>query len=258
MDKHLWKIVPLSEGQLKDVRAEDILDNGHFRKCETYRGGGGYDQFPFIARERLGFEYHKQFIAQLYGCNLDCPYCYVTRAGVWGTPVMYTTEDLVAAYVRSGQGVFHLMGGAPAIYLEHWPELIEALPSGAVFHSDLMCTERLYTADQIRAIAKPNCLYAVNVKGMTQEEHMTNTRKPLPATRFWANLRLLADLMPENFYITFTNVARENQEMFWAHCKAWLPWEKHRMSSFTIDLIEYDAQPYVDSVPWGPQRKVTV
>jgi hypothetical protein len=41
-----WKVVPLSPGQLLDVRPEDILNDGHFRRCNTYRGGGGYDQFP--------------------------------------------------------------------------------------------------------------------------------------------------------------------------------------------------------------------
>lgn len=41
-----WPVVPLSEGQLKDVNPADILEEGLYRKCDTYRGGGGYDQFP--------------------------------------------------------------------------------------------------------------------------------------------------------------------------------------------------------------------
>ena len=47
----MWKVVPICDYQKLDVRPEDLLDSGDFRKCETYRGGGGYDQFPKICKK---------------------------------------------------------------------------------------------------------------------------------------------------------------------------------------------------------------
>ena len=91
-----WKVVPLCEEQLKDVRNEDILDNGNMRKCNTYRGGGGYDQFPNILKKRLNIELenYEQLIIQLYGCNLSCPYCYVTKNGIFNKYI----EPKIAKY----------------------------------------------------------------------------------------------------------------------------------------------------------------
>jgi uncharacterized Fe-S cluster-containing radical SAM superfamily protein len=245
-----WKVVPLSRGQLHDVRDEDILDNGQFRKCETYRGGGGYDQFPKITNQKFGHAYHQQFIVQLFGCNLDCPYCYVTRAGVWGRYVEYSTEELIEAFKRSGQEVFHLMGGAPALVIEHWHEIIYLLPKRVLFHSDMMLTEKDYDIDVLSSVRSPIAMLAVNVKGVTPEEHLKNTRKPLNEDRFWNNLHKISEIIPNNFYITFTNVTKENQELFWK--KAGESFTKcHQDGSFAIDLIDYDALPFVDEVPWG-------
>jgi len=247
-----WPVVPLSPGQLQDVREEDILVGGHFRKCLTYRGGGGYDQFPYICESVLGRRAAHQFIAQLRGCNLDCPYCYVTREGVWGQPVWYSTEELVSAFLGSGQEVFHLMGGAPALYLSKWPSLLEALPTRTVFHSDLMLTEKPYKASELEFIAAPNALYAVDVKGLDEEEHLANTRKPFQKNRFYDNLDLLMS-SPVEFYFTYTNVKQEN--ILWFERYVMNAYgsrgEEIVSRSFNIELIEYAALPYVDRVRWG-------
>jgi MoaA/NifB/PqqE/SkfB family radical SAM enzyme len=243
-----WRVVPLSKGQLKDVRSEDILNNGHFRKCNTYRGGGGYDQFPIIAEKIFGRRYHKQFIVQLFGCNLDCPYCYVTRAGVWGKPVSYTSKELVSRFLESGQETFHLMGGAPALYIDHWTDIMKLLPNHP-FHSDIMLSEKEYDLNNLKNIASiGNGLFAVNIKGMTPEEHLKNTRKPFLEDRMWRNLHKVVESKVD-FYFTFTNVSKENQKAFWQ--KYSFLDGATRKDSFSIDLIEYDALPYVDEVPWG-------
>ncbi len=237
-----WKVVPLSEGQLKDVRPEDVLDGGDFRRCSSYRGGGGYDRFPEYCEQFTGLRHSEQFVVQLYGCNLDCPYCYVTRAGVWGQPKEYTTGELVDAFVRSGQETFHLMGGAPALYMHEWSELIDALPVGTTFHSDLMLTERTYDPGILRKINRRNCVYAVSIKGLTYEEHLRNTRKPFHQGRFWANLYDEVQVgLQVNF--TFTNVDRSKASEFMEE----FPDHDH----FHIDLIEYEALTNVDDVPWG-------
>jgi len=68
---HLWKVVPISSGQLLDVRKEDLLEGNLYRKCSCYQGGGGYDKFPEIHKRRFGEEKSQQFVVQLYGCNLE-------------------------------------------------------------------------------------------------------------------------------------------------------------------------------------------
>ncbi len=243
-----WKVVPICDYQKMDVRQEDLLNGGLFRKCETYRGGGGYDQFPSICEKRLGHRAHTQFIVQLYGCNLDCPYCYVTRSGVWGQPVEQSTAQLVAAFEESGQEVFHLMGGAPALYLDQWPNLMGQLPARAVFHSDFLLTERSYDPEALKKIASfPNALFALDVKGTSPEDYEKNTRKPFKHRLFWDNLKALVDAKI-NFYITYTNPDERRRPMFEYRLKYNFGSDILN-DSFVIPLIDYDATPFVDILP---------
>ena len=125
------KVCPVQGRQLKDVREEDIF--GDFRICNTYRGGGGYDQLPDIAGRRgLINEYTRgeigtQFVVQLYGCHLRCPYCYVTKDGVYGTYVRYDIPELIEAFDAAcnekNVGTLHMMGGAPALWMEDWQNI---------------------------------------------------------------------------------------------------------------------------------------
>ncbi len=38
---YYWSVVPLCKNQLKDVDPKDILENGLYRLCDTYKSGGG-------------------------------------------------------------------------------------------------------------------------------------------------------------------------------------------------------------------------
>ena len=248
-----WPIVPISQNQMADVRPEDLRHGNLFRVCDTARGGGGYDHFAQIACDRHMVTHPNDarihFIAQLYGCPLDCPYCYVTRAGVWGTPKMYDTKELVYLY-RMAEGranVFHLMGGAPGMFMEHWPELIKELKvRGDLFHSDLMLCEKKYYPEVLKQFNESNVLLAVNIKGTTPIEWFTNTRKRLDEKLFEYNLRMLNKYVAwDRWYITFTNVPVQRQDDF---IKKHDLWGQHY---YGIDLIDYEALPLVDSVPWG-------
>lgn len=249
-----WKVVPICEYQRTDVRPDDLLNGGDFRKCETYRGGGGYDQFPAICEKRLGKRAHKQFIVQLYGCNLDCPYCYVTRTGVWGAWKPYESADLMQAFTDSDQEVFHLMGGAPAIYLDDWTQLLCRMPAQAVFHSDFLLTEKLYKETSLRALSvfRNYSLFAVDIKGVTPEDHLKNTRKPLNEKMLYTNLeRLLRHDIP--FYITFTAPDLNHIDAWKADVSTRFG-EKVLEDCFTIPLIEYNATPFVDIRPASPTK----
>jgi pyruvate-formate lyase-activating enzyme len=256
--KNKWQVVPLSYGQLRDINQADVINEGLYRKCNTYKGGGGYDKFPNAANKRFGVgDYNLQFIVQLYGCNLDCPFCYVTREGVWSSFKIVSTNALITAFNQSPCTVFHLMGGAPALAMKYWPDLLEGLEKKGkacwVFHSDLMLTESEYDECILRAICHTRALYAVGLKGILSNTFHTNTRRPLPAKRLWRNLdRLERNEVP--YYITFTNVPDNERIEFWS-CYQHL-YGKHRArvaqeDELVIPLINYNAMPYVDAIPWG-------
>lgn len=217
-----WKIVPLCKEQLLDIDPKDVLPGGEFRLCDVYKSGGGYDKFPAIFEKRTGRKTSsKQFVVQLYGCHLKCPYCYVTPNGVWGAPKYYSTDGLAKVFFTTQKmlrnhfdiDVFHLMGGSPALYLKHWPELLDRLGEDVVFHSDLCLTESVYLKADLVRIAKPNCLYAVNIKGVTPEDYKRNTGCEVVWEIFWHNLTALV-LNEVSFYLTFTNPDRKYFEDF--------------------------------------------
>lgn len=53
-----WPVVPICARQQRDCRAEDLVTWADtpvlFRLCDVYRGGGGYDKFPAIAKRYGG------------------------------------------------------------------------------------------------------------------------------------------------------------------------------------------------------------
>lgn len=194
----LWPVVPVCDRQRRDVRKEDLLVDGLFRRCHVGRAGAGYDKFPVIAEHRgYGVRLDKQFIVQLYGCPLQCDYCYVTQDGVTGDAVRVSTRTLTDTFLTSDCRVFHLMGGAPAFYLSHWRELTCALPSAAVFHSDFLLIEGHYEDDAL--LGMPG-LHAVNFKSNAVYQ-ASNVNYDL----MWRNFdRLVACKV--DFYVTFTDV----------------------------------------------------
>lgn len=234
-----WPVVPLCKRQLRDVRPEDILADGLYRKCNVYRGGGGYDHFPTITSSRLGEQAGDQFVAQLSGCPLRCPYCYVTRDGVAGAAVDVTTTELVDEFRKSGQHVFHLMGGAPALHLDKWPSLIDALPRMSIFTSDLMLVEQLYDTTVLENINTSRAIYAVSIKGTTPEEFKANTGVELDEKLFWRNFDAIVDA-DLSFYLTFTNCDPAGVDVFKRKLTArYSP--AVLLDSFSIDLVHYDA-----------------
>ncbi len=237
----LWPVVPICEKQRRDVNPADLLQGGLYRKCSTYKAGGGYDKFPSIYQKRIGMRSYlgEQFVVQLQGCSLNCPYCYVTRDGVLGQPVMVSTSQLVEDFKHSGCGVFHLMGGAPALYLQHWKELLDAL--GEVpFHSDFVLNEMDYPITTLKEIAAyKNGLYAVSVKGADEVEYLSATGTGVKMAGLLNNLRKLY-LAGINFYVTFTGMSEESVQKFKAQALASLP-ESVMDDGFSIQLVKYEA-----------------
>ncbi|MCP4572658.1 MAG: radical SAM protein [bacterium] len=241
-----------------DVNTEDVLEGGLYRKCNTYKGGGGYDSFPKLAESRFGpGDYHFQFIVQLYGCNLDCPFCYVTRAGVWGHYKVISTSELVAAFNRAPCNVFHLMGGAPALAMRQWPQLLEELASTAgenwVFHSDLMLTEAQYNESILDDVSHDRALYAVGLKGLSEKTYRANTRKAFSSKLIWSNLdRIEKHKVP--YYFTFTNVPTAERRSFWGDIEnryGRARMKQLRQDALVIPLIVYNAESKIDDIPWG-------
>lgn len=247
MKDYLWKVVPLCEKQLRDVNPKDILNNGLYRKCNIYKGGGGYDKFEDIYKKRNNLnkeeKFNNQFVVQLFGCPLRCPYCYVTNDGIFGNYKEISTSQLVKDFNQSKLDVFHLMGGAPALYIEHWIEILEKLPQNIPFHSDLLCIEKEYDINILKELAKfKNSLYAISIKGATNEEFKNNTRKALNKEMFWENIKKINESkLP--VYFTFTGMNNSSINYFKKELKEKFPtdYENLLKDSFDIKLVKYKA-----------------
>lgn len=212
----IFDVMKLCSAQLLDIHSDDVLEGGLYRKCNTYRGGGGYDQFPAIYQRRFGAtpSLNDQFVVQLKGCPLRCPYCYVTEEGVSrGESVKVSSAELVAAFTRSGCSVFHLMGGAPALHLRKWPDLLANL-NGEVFHSDFLLVEEEYDTGLLREIAQyKNSLYAISIKGSSKTEFKSNTGVELDESLLQRNMETLVK-SGINTYFTFTGMPQVSIETF--------------------------------------------
>jgi len=252
--------VPICEAQQLDCREEDLVHVQTigasvgleyvqwlhspvmplFRHCDTARAhvNDGLIKLPGILSDNK-----LQFIVQLQGCPLDCHYCYVTRAGVHGEAVRASSDALARIFSDySRANVFHLMGGAPALYLEHWPELVEALRKRVqrsfVFHSDFLLTEGDYDESALEQLRQADVtqMYAVNIKGATRDEYSRNTRTVLNSDMLWSNLwRLIEQRIP--FYLTFTGMPMASINKF-------LRWYREHISThvpywFPIPIVPY-------------------
>lgn len=249
-----WPVVPISTPQKLDVRDEDILNCGMYRLCNCTRAGGGYDPFPRLVESRFGFSnYNIQFVVQLRGCVLNCPYCYVTKEGVWGKSVPIRTSDIISDFQSSGTKVFHLMGGSPALYIGRWGDIISKLKEfpDVVFHSDMLLMECDYSAKTLDEIFVGNSLYAINIKGTDPEEFLINTSTRLTSemtSRFWNNLDVIvhADLQ-KHWYFTFTNCNENGVDRFLDMIKTRYPYELISLSLqevVKIPIKQYKALGY--------------
>lgn len=292
-----WPVVPISAAQMLDVRPEDCIYENVDPKIEgsdvplyriaDLRRTKITDKLPELARRYLKQDFRGrvnpgignralhtiQFIAQLRECHLDCPYCYVTRAGVWGDPVERTTDELIEdfyvyGFFQSQATVFHLMGGAPALYLDKWLELIDGLVMAFgrfpvavpwLFHSDFTLTEGVYNEYALQRIGDARAIYAVNVKGATAESYKRNTGKELPEELQIDNYQRILNAPNLQFYTTFTNLPEEEIELFWKKVNTWKvadhKVEAARANSYSIDLVPYKAIEWNIDMTWGAGRK---
>lgn len=234
-----WPVVPLCEKQLRDIKESDILNGGLYRKCNTYHSGGGYDKLPGILESKGMFTSDKQFVVQLAGCPFRCPYCYVTPDGITGEHKDISTTQLVQAFIDSKQDIFHLMGGAPALYIDHWGELIRLLEKEGckVFHSDLLLVENEYTDNIMQSIKSDIGIHAVSIKGFNQDSYEVNTGKRVDIDLMKYNIRQLQQ-NGINHYFTFTGLGKaETREAI-----KWLEIPPEQLEdSFIIELKHYKA-----------------
>lgn len=246
---HKWPVVPICEAQKLDVNPEDLLNNGLYRQCDTYKGGGGYDQFPAIFKKRFPgtsqWEINRQFVVQLAGCPLSCPYCYVTEEGVNGTSEKVDTYTLISDFAKTGLPVFHLMGGAPALHLEYWDEITAQLRPNEIFHSDMLLCEGYYDSLVLKRLRESHVkqLHAVSIKGATRSQYVERTGTDVNFEGMFSNLiRLQESKLP--FYVTFTGMSDEEIEWFKQEAQLYGVKSAAWDDSFSINLIHYKALDY--------------
>lgn len=194
-----WPVPNFCDKQLRDINPDDI--RGDFRLCDTEKA----QMYEPLMKEAQGFG-STQFIVQLWGCPFDCWYCYVTRDGVFGATHMYTSEKIVEAFHKTDAHIFHLMGGAPGLYLNDWGSIIRLLGRGYLFHSDLLLVEGDYTLTQFtypRALCK--IVLSVSLKGWDKETYKEVTGVPIDL--YSHRVRHNFDMLVQSgipFYITMT------------------------------------------------------
>lgn len=78
-----FEVMRLCPAQLLDINHADILEGGLYRKCNTYKGGGGYDQFPAIYQRRFGPTpgLNNQFVVQLKAARCGARIAMLLRRG---------------------------------------------------------------------------------------------------------------------------------------------------------------------------------
>lgn len=216
-------IMPVGKVQSTDIRDEHKF--GYFRICASYKDPNhkkGYDKFPDFATIKFGgnpsfWNYH--LIVQLRGCPLKCPYCYVDDEGIEGlTPINLTPEELVLKAKKilnddNRLNVFHLMGGAPGLYIRFWSEILDVMNkvnlNKVLFHSDIILVEPEIVNSFYLNLKKiknfKNHLIAVCVKGITDENLIENTGiKNLKYYKYFENLNNVIST-GINYYITLIN-----------------------------------------------------
>ena len=185
-------VMPIGNIQKTDIRDEHML--GYFRVCASYKDEERIEQgdkFPIFASELFGkapsyWNYH--LIVQLQGCPLKCPYCYVDDDGIYGLKPNYLTPKQLIGKVKeiidtdSRLHVFHLMGGAPALYIDKWLEIIDCMYekdlSNTIFHSDIILVEPDLRSDFFKHLREikntKNHLIALCLKGISEDNFEDN------------------------------------------------------------------------------------
>lgn len=236
-------VMRLCDKQLRDINPDDVLNDGWYRKCATYKSGGGYDEFAKIASTILSIpqqDLSTQFVVQLRGCPLNCPYCYVTRDGVVnGECKNIEIDDLIDDFRNTKLKVFHLMGGSPALYIEYWLEILHKL-NNYVFHSDFLLVEKPYDKNILKQISEyENAVFAVSIKASTDEEFYQNTQTIFNEKLFYSNLDKLVE-SKIRFYLTFTGMS-DTSIIIMKNRLSLRYGEQILNHSFSIPLIHYRA-----------------
>jgi len=131
------------------------------------------------------------------------------------------------------------MGGAPALHLRKWPDLLSHF-TGEIFHSDFLLLEGLYDQGLLREIAQyQHSLYAVSIKGCNPAEFRANTNTEFNEDLFNKNLEAILD-SGLNIYFTFTGMPSKSVAAFKEKYGKIASFE----DSFSIDLVHYKALDY--------------
>ncbi len=186
-------MIPISKigpVQLRDVENSTglVYHDEYYRLCEVVKSDKAFDNrgdcSPYRMASLFGGDwrdYNYHFIVQVAGCPLSCPYCYVDNFKI---DLQISIAALVNDFVEFREmirslysidvRVFHLMGGAPAVYAECWPEIRHALDAlgqeDVILFSDVVFVENRYFGKQpwdylgLDMFVLTGCLKGVNDK----------------------------------------------------------------------------------------------
>lgn len=246
--------IPISKiGEVQKRDIENDQDMGivcydeYARICTTNTGSRRDigDRSPYRMARLFGGmwqDYNNQYVIQVAGCPLDCPYCYVDNLE---ENAHWTVASIVNNFLAFSQmavdffheplNVLHLMGGAPAIYCSFWPKLRAEMDSrglgNVVLFTNVILVEwRLRNVQPWDFMNLHNFIVEGCLKGTNRENFVQNTGHDLFDDAI-IELRRYAPLT--NFYLTLIN-----------YDEAGLPAVYERIDFQRVDLlkvIEYEA-----------------
>jgi uncharacterized Fe-S cluster-containing radical SAM superfamily protein len=190
-------ISKLGKYQIKDIENSTgiVYHNGIARICTVIKDSGSpdnrNDDSPYRMAKLFGGswqDYNHHFIIQVAGCPLRCWYCYVDNLK---KDLIMSADEMVKMFINFRKeakkkfnidlNVFHLMGGAPALYYWFWPILREALDNrglnNVILFSDIILVENYFYSHITpwNYMEIPNFIVTGCLKGTNRSNFLQNT-----------------------------------------------------------------------------------
>lgn len=185
--------IPISRlGKLQkiDVEKSGRLHDDYGRICQVVQSPNWHGDLSPCRMAKFqnidNFElFDKQFVVQVAGCPLKCPFCYVDN---FKMDKFFTADELVTKFAEFRKqepnlNVFHLCGGCPARYSEFWLNLRKSLDENGFWRvillSDVIFVENhFYNVkpwETIRKMHPYNFFIVGCLKGTTKQNFIKNT-----------------------------------------------------------------------------------
>lgn len=225
----LIRLATIGPIQMEDVLRSGLeIHNDFARTCTVAKGDPPAspigDTTPWILEKRYGHSWkhwNRQFVVQVAGCPLECPYCYIDNLSAG---MAITIEEMISWYREFRYrvhelNIFHFMGGCPGAHAHYWPIIRQELDE-AGFEDSVLVTDAILVEEWAYGIKPwihiPNrTLVLVCIKGTSFSNFEANTGRNL----FPVAMRELNHYLPLS-EVHFTLTEPDSRDI--EHVKQWV------------------------------------